>query len=433
MVKIRKSYTSAKKLEILEYAENNGNRAASRLYGAGETSIREWRKEKSVLQVMNPKKRSRRYRQEFWPKLETEVKKFINEKRAENRQVSTKMIRMEAKKIAKTKLKITDFKGSDQWCNRFMKRHRLSVRATTSVGQKLPIDWEEKIASFKLFVNNYVKSGIVSQQIGNMDEIPVSFDMVGSHTVDNTGAQDIKISTTGHEKSNFTVILCVTADGGKCAPLVIFKRKTMPKEEFPKGVVVKVNEKGWINQFIMNEWLDEVWRTRKNALFTSNTKSLLIWDSASAHITENVKSVVQRYSRLAVIPGGLTKKLQPLDLTVNKSFKSKLKDKWEKWMSEGMHSFTKNGTQRRAKYSEICKWIKECWDEITIDCIKNGFRKAGIYDYSTEDSSSRDPMDESTDEESENEVLSTDEVLLDELSHVIESSESEYDEDFEGF
>ena len=66
-------------------------------------------------------------------------------------------------------------------------------------------------------------------------------------------------------------------------------------------------------------------------------------------------------------------------------------------------------------------------------CIKNGFRKAGIYDYSTEDSSSRDPMDESTDEESVNEVLSADEVLLDELSQVIESSESEFDENFEGF
>ncbi len=33
-----------------------------------------------------------------------------------------------------------------------MKRHNLSVRAVTSVGQKLPQDWEEKVAAFKLLI-----------------------------------------------------------------------------------------------------------------------------------------------------------------------------------------------------------------------------------------------------------------------------------------
>ena len=47
-------------------------------------------------------------------------------------------------------------------------------------------------------------------------------------------------------------------------------------------------------------------------------------------------------------------------------------------MSGEDHTFTKSGNQRRASYSQACRWIKETWDEITIDCIKNGFRKAGI-------------------------------------------------------
>ncbi len=82
---------------------------------------------------------------------------------------------------------------------------------------------------------------------------------------------------------------------------------------------------------------------------------------------------MKRYSQIAVILGG-TKRLQPLDLTVNKSFKSKLKNKGENWMIEGFHTFTKSGAIRRAKYSEVCNWIKESWVEISIDCIKNGFR-----------------------------------------------------------
>ena len=38
---------------------------------------------------------------------------------------------------------------------------------------------------------------------------------------------------------------------------------------------------------------------------------------------------------MAVIPGGLTKKLQPLDIAVNKTFKDQLRAKWENWM-DGM-------------------------------------------------------------------------------------------------
>ncbi len=41
--------------------------------------------------------------------------------------------------------------------------------------------------------------------------------------------------------------------------MVIFKRKTMPKEAFPKGVVVTVNPKGWINLDIVSEWWKEFW------------------------------------------------------------------------------------------------------------------------------------------------------------------------------
>jgi hypothetical protein len=50
---------------------------------------------------------------------------------------------------------------------------------------------------------------------GNMDEVPVSFDLPGSRTVHLKGAKELSVATTGHEKSNFTVVLSVTSDGGK--------------------------------------------------------------------------------------------------------------------------------------------------------------------------------------------------------------------------
>ena len=45
-----KKFTIDKKLEIVKYAkDNNSNRAASKLYGADRTSIRNWRRDEAKL------------------------------------------------------------------------------------------------------------------------------------------------------------------------------------------------------------------------------------------------------------------------------------------------------------------------------------------------------------------------------------------------
>ena len=64
-----------------------------------------------------------------------------------------------------------------------MRRNRLSVRARTTVGQKLPDDWEEKVVNFREFVSRRkVELGIQADRIFNMDEVPMSFDAPHSRT-----------------------------------------------------------------------------------------------------------------------------------------------------------------------------------------------------------------------------------------------------------
>jgi hypothetical protein len=278
------------------------------------------------------------------------------------------------------------------------------------------------MAAFKLFVEGNIQ-GTGLQQIGNMDEVPMSFDMPSNFTIDKKGNENIKISTTGSEKCNFTVVLCVTADGGKLPPFVIFKRKTMPKGEFPKGVVVSANPKGWMTEEIFSSWLQKVWQKRKGSFF--NPKSLLIFDSAKSHLTEEVKKQVKNHSEIAVIPGGLTKLLQPLDLSVNKSFKNKLRNLWEDWMINGYHTFTKGGNIKRASYSEVCHWIMQSWDSITPECIKNGFRKSTVEFYGE--------ITENDTESIEDEDNSNQREVPDELIEILDFTDIESDESFDGF
>lgn len=72
-----------------------------------------------------------------------------------------------------------------------------------------------------------------------MDEVPVSFDIPPSRTVDQIGTDRIIINTTGHEQNSFTVVLTCAADGSK-VPTIIFKEKTVPKENLLSGVQIEV-------------------------------------------------------------------------------------------------------------------------------------------------------------------------------------------------
>jgi hypothetical protein len=56
--------------------------------------------------------------------------------------------------------------------------------------------------------------------------------MPSNYTIDKKGNENIKISTTGSEKCNFTVVLCVTADGDKLLPLLYSREKLCLKENF---------------------------------------------------------------------------------------------------------------------------------------------------------------------------------------------------------
>lgn len=155
-----------------------------------------------------------------------------------------------------------------------------------------------------------------------MDETPVSFDLPTNTTVDELGARSVSIRTTGHERTNFTVVLTCMADGTKLPPLIIFKLKNIPRGNFPPGVIIRTNQKGWMNENEMLFWIENVWVKRERL---SNPQSLLVLDSFSAHIVDSVKRrFIEKKTDIAVIPGGLTSRLQPLDVSVNKSFKSKV-------------------------------------------------------------------------------------------------------------
>lgn len=382
MLRNRRSYTASKKLEVIKhYKETNNYRETGRFFSIAESTVREWVSKEPIISKIRSTKRAMRYSSVKFPELEHKLKEWVVDMRNKFSRVSTVRIIRQAKILAND-LGLVNFVGQPSWCYNFMKRNNLSNRCITSIGQKLPIDWEAKVENFRKFIiDNSHDTELYN--IGNMDEVPISFDLPKSRTVNLKGAKEITVCTTGHEKTNCTVVLAITYDGSKLPPMVIFKKKNIPKEKFPSNIIVQCNSKGWINEEVMKIWLEKVWKKRNKESFF-NSKSLLIMDSCKAHTTSEIKMLIGKYSKLAIIPGGLTKKLQPLDLTVNRSFKENMRRRWEDWMIAEAHDYTKSGRIKRISYAGICNWIADSWYEVEKSCVINGFNVSFGKDLTTE-------------------------------------------------
>ena len=57
-------------------------------------------------------------------------------------------------------------------------------------------------------------------------------------------------------------MLACLADGMKLPPVIIFKLVNVPREEFPDGVIIRANAKGWMNEDEMSWWVENVWTQR---------------------------------------------------------------------------------------------------------------------------------------------------------------------------
>ena len=377
--KQRTSYEASFKLKVVEFATANNNCAAARLFCVNEKQVREWMKIKTKLQKIPRTKKACRTGIATFSNLEEDLNDFVSQSRQNGFVVTRTAIRLRALQFSKRQKNITEetrgFLASGGWCSRFMNRHGLCFRQQTKIAQKLPKDLEEKVESFQRFViRQRQEHGFELSQIGNMDETPMAFDLPSTRTVNTKGEKTILVRTTGNEKAHFTVVLACLADGSKLPPVIIFKRKTLPKSmKFPAGILVRAHHKGWMDERGTIDWLENVWGNRPGGL--EKKPSLLVWDMFSAHKTEEVKRSAKEQ---AVIPRGLTSVLQPLDVCLNKPFKDRIRKMWSEWMISGEGKLTKGGNLKRPEIDLVAQWVKDAWDSIPAEMVQKSFRKCSI-------------------------------------------------------
>ena len=224
------------------------------------------------------------------------------------------------------------------------------------MSQRLPADYIAKVSHFVMSVRKLRhKKKYALSNIGNMDETPLWFDMPGDTTITHRGERSVPIRTTGHDKGRFTVVLSAMADGRKLKPFVVFKG-VRPIAELSKvsGVIVAYSKNGWMNEGLTKDWARRGWGE------ISFGRRLLVWDAYKCHTMPSVVNVVnsRTNSDISLIPGGLTGKIQPADVSWNKPFKTAYKQRYNRWMIEGEKTYTKAGNVRAPSKLLCLQWVK---------------------------------------------------------------------------
>jgi hypothetical protein len=178
-----------------------------------------------------------------------------------------------------------------------------------------------------------------------------------------------------------SVLLCTNMTGSlKMEPFLVFKgAKTrggriigelQAKEGYPTELGMTVQNRAWLDQETFVDWVSDYWKpfVESNGIEIS----YMILDESTVHLTQSVKdALIACGTEFDYIPGGYTSRVQPLDVGINKPFKNNIRNQFEDWMYA-------NPRGTKIKRTNVAWFIKNSWDMIGIQTIKNSWRKAGF-------------------------------------------------------
>ena len=236
---------------------------------------------------------------------------------------------------------------------------------------------------------------IPDELILNWDHTGVHYIPVSSWTMEKEGTK--KVDITGmNDKRQITVVLSVTKTGHYLPPQLIYAGKTsksLPKVEFPSGWCVTCTDNHWANEYTTLQYLDEILlpyvkQKRTELKCPDDQACLVIFDRFKAQCTATVLSVLEKNNILvSLVPANCTDKLQPLDVSVNKSVKEFLRGQFHEWYAGEVSQQLQSGEEVKLVDLHLSRvkplaatWLIRLMDYLKMhpEIAINGFRRAGL-------------------------------------------------------
>ena len=156
----------------------------------------------------------------------------------------------------------------------------------------------------------------------------------GSKRIEIAGAED---------KRQITAVFANTMAGDFLCPQIIYSGKTsrcLPTVTFPKGWHVTYTENHWANEKTTEDYINllllpYIKQKRSDLSLQPEQPALVIFDRFKGQCTEKILKLFDENNiRFAIVPAKCTDRLQPLDVSVNKSAKEYLRQQFHQWYSD---------------------------------------------------------------------------------------------------
>ena len=281
------------------------------------------------------------------------------------------------------------FHFSRSWFSRFARRPRKRT-------QQQPDRYRPAVQSFHQFIRKVAeiedKDNQTRQDIGkykleniaNMDQIPMPFEVGTVITYNETGARTVWVESlgSGWDKRQATVQLTVHADGkAHTQPMIVFCGKGLrithkEQKSWDKRVSVKFQENAWVDETIGLQWIRSVWRQ------CTLDPRLLVLDVHKAHRTPQfLRALSLRNTIPAFVPPRCTRLVQPLSVALNKPFKDLVDIEYNTHFEANPDSWVPGKLSASERRILMTKWIGSAWETFCKnheDTIKASFVECGI-------------------------------------------------------
>ena len=380
-------------------------------------------------------------------KIAEDLLKYIFELREQGMAVSITTVMLKAchlSRVFKDKTRTAQYASA----RRFVQKHGYVHRLGTNESQRSPSETANDAKDFMQYIRPVVvQNNRHHDYILNMDQTPIPFTFNAKRTLEMVGARTIHVRKSTNDTKRATCALTVTASGKLLTPFLIFKGKPngriVQKEfpSYPKENLYACQENAWMDESATLVWVEKILKPYVLKA-PDGVVPILFLDSYRCHMMKSVVNAIQDCGvEVQHIPGGCTGLCQPVDVGINKPYKSRIKQLWESWMiQEGLIDGTTSPPTREL----ISKWAAIATKELPVQIVRNAWlhgeytwfpascaendeiashENENPYDENDDDDETKSEIEKSDDDETESKIKQSDND--DETKSQIEKSDDD--------
>ena len=272
--------------------------------------------------------------------LDKEVQEYVKNLREAGAVINSSIVRAAAEGIVKNHdSNLLQCNGghiviTKSWAKSFLDRIGFVKRWASTKAKVNPADFEAHKSQFLLDVKTVVvMEEIPKALVINWDHTGIQYVPVSSWTMAKEGSKRVEIAAIS-DKRQITAVFANTMSGDFLPPQIIYSGKTtkcLPSIKFPDDWHIKYTQNHWANEVTTEDYIKRILlpyvaQKRSELSLPVDYPALVIFDRFKAQCTDRILSLLDD-NRICVVivPANCTDRLQPLDISINKSAKEFLR------------------------------------------------------------------------------------------------------------